>query len=72
MGEVLAVGPGEMHMGSVAAGAAAMTVPQRIPLDVVPGDVVLIASHYAGQEIEVDGDKLLLVRASEIAGVIER
>jgi len=58
--EVLAVGPGRVTDQGA-----------RIEIDVRPGDVVLIASKYAGNEIEVDGKRYLVVRADEIAGALE-
>jgi chaperonin GroES len=41
-----------------------------IPLDVKPGDLVLIGK-YAGNEIKLDGEDLLIVREDEILGVLE-
>jgi chaperonin GroES len=43
---------------------------QVIPLDVKPGDLVLIGK-YAGNEIKLDGEDLLIVREDEILGVLE-
>jgi chaperonin GroES len=41
-----------------------------IPLDVKPGDLVLIGK-YAGNEIKLDGEDLVIVREDEILGVLE-
>lgn len=41
-----------------------------IPLDVKPGDRVLI-SKWSGTEVTIDGDDLLVVKESDIMGVIE-
>jgi chaperonin GroES len=41
-----------------------------IPLDVKPGDLVLIGK-YAGNEIKLDGEDFLIVRQDEILGVLE-
>jgi chaperonin GroES len=57
--EVLAVGPGTLDDDG-----------DRIALDVKPGDRVLI-SKWAGTEITVDGQELLVVKESDIMGIIE-
>lgn len=41
-----------------------------VPLDVKAGDKVLIGK-YAGTEITVDGDELLILREDEVLGVLE-
>ena len=41
-----------------------------VPLDVKAGDKVLIGK-YAGTEITVDGDELLIIREDEVLGVLE-
>jgi chaperonin GroES len=51
--EVLAVGSGRV-IGE-----------QLIPIDLIPGDVVLFARH-GGTESELDGEKVLVIRAAEI------
>ncbi len=40
-----------------------------IPLDVVVGDKVLFGK-YAGNEVEIDGEKLVILSESEIMGVL--
>lgn len=58
-GEVIAVGPGrKTDDGKV------------IPVDVKVGDRVLFGK-YAGTEVEIDGEKLLIMRESDIYAVIE-
>lgn len=43
---------------------------KRIPLDVAAGDKVLFAK-YAGTEIKIDGKKFLIMKESDLLGVIE-
>ncbi|NLG84498.1 MAG: co-chaperone GroES [Firmicutes bacterium] len=59
MGEVLAVGPGKMQENG-----------QRLAPEVKKGDKVLYTS-YAGTEVKIDGEKLLLMRESDILAVLE-
>ncbi|MBF0621048.1 MAG: co-chaperone GroES [Magnetococcales bacterium] len=40
------------------------------PLDVKVGDRVLFAK-YSGTEVKIDGDELLMMRESDIMGVVE-
>ncbi|MDK3158894.1 co-chaperone GroES [Anaerolineae bacterium CFX9] len=58
-GNVLAVGPGRQDEDG-----------DRIAMDVKVGDRVLFAK-YAGTEIKLDGKKLLIMKESDILGVIE-
>ena len=58
-GEVLAVGPGARDDEG-----------NRIALDVSVGDNVLFAK-YGGTEIKMDGDKLLILRESDILAILE-
>lgn len=53
-GKVLAVGDGKFGDDN-----------ERIPLDVVEGDEVLY-SKYGGTEVKVDGEDLLVLRASDV------
>jgi chaperonin GroES len=58
-GEVLAVGKGAVQEnGTIRA------------LDVKVGDTVLFAK-YAGTEVKIDGDELLIMRESDIMGIVE-
>lgn len=58
-GEVLAVGPGRRDDKG-----------ERIPMDVQVGDVV-IYGKFGGNEVKVDGEKYLLMRADDIYAVVE-
>jgi chaperonin GroES len=53
-GEVIAAGPGKMTEDG-----------KRIPMDLKVGDVVIYA-RYAGTEIKVDEEELIIVRESDI------
>ena len=58
-GEVIAVGKGKKNEeGKV------------FPLDVQDGDRILFGK-YAGTEIKIDGEELLIMREEEILGVLE-
>ncbi|PID60083.1 MAG: co-chaperone GroES [Gammaproteobacteria bacterium] len=58
-GEVLSVGKGKIaENGEVR------------PLDVKPGDQVLFGK-YAGTEIKIDGEEVLVMREDDIMGVFE-
>jgi chaperonin GroES len=43
---------------------------ERIPLDVEVGNKVLFAK-YAGTEIKLDGKKLLIMKESDILGILD-
>jgi chaperonin GroES len=58
-GEVLAVGAGARDDAG-----------KRVAMDVQVGDMVLFAK-YAGTEIKVDSDKLLILKESDILAIIE-
>jgi chaperonin GroES len=58
-GEVLAVGPGKL-----------MDNGERRPMAVQAGNRVLFGK-YAGTEVTLDGDELLILRESDLHGVIE-
>ena len=58
-GEVLAVGNGKVSDNGTVR-----------PLDVKAGDKVLFGK-YAGTEIKVDGEEVLIMREDDILGVIE-
>jgi chaperonin GroES len=58
-GEVLAVGPGARNeKGEIA------------PLDVKVGDRVLFGK-WSGTEVKIDGEELLIMKESDIMGVLE-
>ena len=58
-GNVLAVGEGRRDDDG-----------KRVPMDVKVGDRVLFAK-YAGTEIKIDGKKLLIMKESDILGIVE-
>ncbi len=58
-GEVLAVGPGRLQDDGT-----------RRPVAVAVGNKVLF-SKYAGTEITIDGEELLVMRESDLLGVLE-
>jgi len=60
-GEILAVGPGRFDEEGE----------KRLPLDVKVGDQVLFAK-YGGTEIKLDGEKVLILKESDILAVIEQ
>ncbi|GIW42581.1 MAG: 10 kDa chaperonin [Candidatus Binatia bacterium] len=43
---------------------------ELVPLEVKPGDRVLFGK-YAGSEVEIDGEDLLILREEDILGVVE-
>ena len=57
-GEVVAVGPGALEDG------------KRVALDVKVGDRVLFGK-WSGTEVKVDGEDLLIMKESDIMGVVE-
>ena len=58
-GEVLAVGNGAVGDDN-----------ERIPLDLKPGDKILFGK-WGGTEVKIDGEDLLIMKESDIMGVIE-
>jgi chaperonin GroES len=58
-GTVLAVGPGSRSDSG-----------EHIPLDVAVDDTVLFAK-YAGTEIKLEGEKVLVLRESDILAIVE-
>ena len=58
-GEVIAVGPG----GRDEAG-------KLIPIDVKVGDIVLFGK-WSGTEVKLDGEELLIMKESDIMGIVE-
>jgi chaperonin GroES len=57
-GKVLAAGPGDRNDKG-----------ERIAMDVKTGDTVLFAK-YSGTEVKIDGKKLLILRESDILGIV--
>jgi chaperonin GroES len=58
-GEVLAVGPGARDEDG-----------NRTPMDVAVGDTVLFAK-YAGTEVKIENDEVLILRESDILAIVE-
>ena len=58
-GEVIAVGPGGRDESG-----------KLVPLDVKAGDRVLFGK-WSGTEVKIDGEDLLIMKESDIMGVIE-
>jgi chaperonin GroES len=58
-GEVIAVGPGARNEQG-----------QIVPLDVKAGDTVLFGK-WSGTEVKIDGEDLLIMKESDIMGVLE-
>lgn len=59
-GKVVAVGDGKVDDSG-----------KRIPLDVKKGDEV-IYSKYGGTEVKVEGEEMLILRASDILAKVEK
>ena len=57
-GEVVAVGPGARDEDG-----------KRIPLDVKAGDRILFGK-WSGSEVKIDGDDLLIMKESDILGIV--
>ena len=58
-GEILAVGPGTRDDKG-----------QLVPLDLKVGDRVLFGK-WSGTEVKIDGEELLIMKESDIMGIIE-
>ena len=58
-GEVIAVGPGGRDEDG-----------ERIEMDVKPGDRILFG-QWSGSEVRIDGEDLLIMKESDILGVVE-
>jgi chaperonin GroES len=59
-GEVIAVGPGGRNEKG-----------ELVPLDLKAGDRVLFGK-WSGSEVKIDGQDLLIMKESDILGVIEK
>lgn len=57
-GKILAAGPGDRNDKG-----------ERVDMDVKAGDIVLFAK-YSGTEVKMDGKKLLILRESDILGIV--
>ena len=59
-GEVIAVGPGGRNEEG-----------EIVPLDVKAGDRVLFGK-WSGTEVKIDGEELLIMKESDLLGIIEK
>ena len=59
-GEVIAVGPGARDENG-----------KINPLDVKPGDRILFGK-WSGTEVKLDGEELLIMKESDVMGIIEK
>lgn len=59
-GEVIAAGPGGRNEDG-----------QLVPLGVKPGDRVLFGK-WSGTEVKIDGKELLIMKESDLLGVVEK
>jgi chaperonin GroES len=58
-GEIIAVGPGALDDNG-----------KRVPPEVKTGDFVLFGK-WSGTEVKIDGEELLIMKESDISGIIE-
>ena len=58
-GEVIAVGPGARDESG-----------KLVPLDVKAGDRILFGK-WSGTEVKIDGEELLIMKESDVMGVVE-
>ena len=59
-GKILAVGPGKVLEGGT-----------RVDMTMKEGDLVLFGK-YAGSEVKIDGDEVLIMREDDILGIIKK
>ena len=59
-GEIVAAGPGARNEQG-----------QLVPLDVTPGDRVLFGK-WSGTEVKIEGQDLLIMKESDLLGVVEK
>ena len=59
-GQIMAVGPGKVLEGGT-----------KVDMTVKKGDLVLFGK-YAGSEVKLDGEEVLIMREDDILGVIEK
>lgn len=58
-GEIIATGPGAIHANG-----------HLVPLDVKAGDRVLFGK-WSGSEVKIDGEDLLILKESDLLGVMK-
>jgi chaperonin GroES len=59
-GEIIAVGPGARDEGG-----------KLVPIDLKKGDKVLFGK-WSGTEVKIDGEELLIMKESDIMGVLDK
>ena len=59
-GKIIAVGPGARDESG-----------KLVPLDVKKGDTVLFGK-WSGTEVKIDGDELMIMKESDIMGVLDK
>ena len=59
-GEVVAVGPGSRDESG-----------KLVPLDLKAGDLILFGK-WSGTEVKIDGEDLLIMKESDVMGVVEK
>ena len=59
-GEVIAIGPGARNESG-----------KLVPLDVKVGDRILFGK-WSGTEIRIDGEELLIMKESDVMGIVEK
>ena len=59
-GKIIAVGPGARDESG-----------KLVPLDVKKGDTVLFGK-WSGREVKIDGEELLIMKESDIMGVLDK
>ena len=59
-GKIIAVGPGARDESG-----------KLVPIDVKKGDMVLFGK-WSGTEVKIDGDELLIMKESDIMGVLDK
>ena len=59
-GEVIAIGPGSRNESG-----------KLVPLDVKTGDLILFGK-WSGTEVKIDGEDLLIMKESDIMGIVEK
>jgi chaperonin GroES len=60
LGKIIAVGPGARDESG-----------KLVPLDVKKGDTVLFGK-WSGTEVKIDGEELLIMKESDIMGVLDK
>ena len=58
-GEIISVGPGALDENG-----------KRVPPEVKAGDIVLFGK-WSGTEVKIDGEELLIMKESDIMGILE-